>query len=74
MSALQLWVRLDRLSLVNSLLATLLRNFLQRMRSLDTSLRCATHLHACYRGELSRGHQVGWSMRHCPRRNAVRRL
>lgn len=59
MSAPQLWVRLDRLSLVNSLFATLLRNFLQRMRSLDTSLRCATQLLACYRGELSQW-SPGW--------------
>lgn len=54
MSALQLWV-----FRVNILFVTLLRNFLQRIRSVDTSLRCATHLHACYRGELSQW-SPGW--------------
>jgi hypothetical protein len=59
MSTLLRWIRLDWLSLLYRLIATRLRNFPQRMRSLDTSLRCATHLHACYRGELSQW-SPGW--------------
>lgn len=42
-------------------IATLLRNFLRRMRSLDTSLRCVTYLHGCYLGELSQW-SPGWGV------------
>ena len=59
MSALrQPWIHLRRLPPVGPV-ATLLRNLLRRMRSLDTSLRCVTYLHACYLGELSQW-SPGW--------------
>lgn len=74
MGALQLWVRLDRLSLVSSLFVTLPRNFLERMRSLDTSLRYATRLTLALEENYPSGHQVGWSIRHCPNRNADTQL
>lgn len=60
MSALrQPWIHLQRLSPVNSLIATLLRNFLQKLRSLDISLQCAPCMHTCYLGELSQW-SPGW--------------
>lgn len=60
MSALrQAWIHLRRAPPIRSPIATLLRNFLRRMRSLDTSLRCVPSLHACYLGELSQW-SPGW--------------
>jgi hypothetical protein len=60
MSALrQAWIHSRRHPPVHSPIATLLRNFLRRMRSLDTSFRCVPSLHACYLGELSQW-SPGW--------------